>query len=231
MEAQKTLSPPAAETRHGFRLWQDRRGGVEVRFLGRGPELSRQESLARVEARAPTVAMLQQLHSTRVVTASPGSCGRGDALVTDQTALALSVITADCVPILVAGEGGRLLAIHAGWRGVASGIVGAALERLGRPAGALAWVGPAIGPCCYEVGSEVAEAVVAAAGAAALSPRNSGQRPHLDLQEAVLSQLGAAGVRHIERLDCCTRCHPDLLWSYRRDGAQAGRNMAFIWRA
>lgn len=225
------LSPESrGALRQGFRVWSDRLDGAEVRFLGRGPVLGRQESLALVEGEAPPVATLRQVHSARVVDAAAGSCGEGDALVATGEDLALSVITADCVPILLAGEDDVLLAIHAGWRGIVAGVVAAALERLPHPSTAHAWLGPAIGPCCYEVGPEVAEAVGAAAGSAALAPGVGGEHPHLDLQQAVVAQLARGGVLQTTRLDLCTRCHPELLWSYRRDGARAGRNLAFIWR-
>jgi polyphenol oxidase len=220
--------PPPARLRGGFHWWGTRWGNVELRFLGRGPQLERAESLERIEPRAPPVAMLRQIHSARVLPAAPGPCGEGDALVTSERDLALSVIVADCVPLMLATPG-ALLAIHAGWRGLAAGVVGRAVAEIAEPATARAWIGPAIGPCCYEVAPEVAAEVVAAAGPSALAP-GRGERPHLDLGAAVRSQLAAAGVEAIEELALCTRCHPDLLWSFRRDGARAGRNIAFIWR-
>jgi len=126
--------------------------------------------------------------------------------------------------------------VHAGWRGLVAGAIGAAVARLaglapdGHSGGALsAWIGPSIGPCCYEVGDEVAEAIASAAGPSAVVRRPEG-RPHVDLQAAARLQLAAHGVRAISSLALCTRCHPDLLWSYRRDGAAAGRNLAFVWR-
>jgi len=228
----------AAASRGGFPLWRDEADGVEVRFVGRGPELSRDETLAAVEDEAPPVAALRQVHSARVVEVSAaGSAGEGDALVSSTPGLALSVITADCVPVLLAA-GDRLAAVHAGWRGVVAGVVPAAVERLlaphddgGVPAGSAvrAWVGPAIGPCCYEVGPEVAAQVVAASASDVASDGPAG-RPHLDMQRAVVAQLARAGVVDVRVIGPCTRCHSELLWSYRRDGARAGRNIAFVWR-
>lgn len=91
-----------------------------------------------------------------------------------------------------------------------------------------AWIGPAIGDCCYEVGEDVAEQVVAASSAEVLTRRNP--RPHLDLAMASTVQLARGGIRQIHTIRVCTRCSPDLLWSYRRDGAASGRNFTFAWR-
>ncbi len=223
----------------GYPLWSDAELGVEVRFVGRGLERSRQDTLARVEPSAPPVAALRQVHSARVVAAcSAGFHGEGDALVSAAQALALSVITADCVPVLLAHLAGttlRVAAAHAGWRGIVGGVVPAALARLREAAGApattqrsVAWIGPAIGPCCYEVGPEVAMDVVAASGAEVVGAGSRG-RPHLDLRRAVVLQLLGAGVSDVRLVGPCTRCHPELLWSFRRDGARAGRNIAFVW--
>ncbi len=211
----------------GHRLWADRLDGIEVRFVGRGPG---DRTAAAAAAGAPSeVAWARQIHSARVLPGAAGPCGEGDALITDRAGLALSVVTADCVPVLL-GADGEIAAIHAGWRGIAAGIVAAALARLATPAGRLtAWLGPAIGPCCYEVGDEVA-ARVAAAGAEAAVVAGAGPRPHLDLHAAVASQLLHGGVPEAHRVAACTRCAGESLHSYRRDGPRAGRNLAFIWR-
>lgn len=171
---------------------------------------------------------LRQVHSDRVLAAKPGLCGEADALVVEQEGLAAMVATADCVPIVVTGRHGAT-AIHAGWRGLAAGVVGAALERLGADAGAQAWIGPSIGPCCYEVGEEVAAAVAAASADEVILPGERG-RPHLDLAGAAAWQLDRAGVARIRHVAACTRCRPEWLWSHRGDGAGAGRNLALVWR-
>jgi hypothetical protein len=220
----------------GYPLWSDRAAGVEVRFAGRGAERSREETLAAVEPAAPPVAALRQVHSARVVGVDAGGfAGEGDGLVTARPGLALSVITADCVPVLIAAPG-AVAAAHAGWRGIAGGVVAAALRRLRDLAGearggsgpAVAWIGPTIGPCCYEVGPEVAAPVEASSGEEVARPGPRG-RPHLDLRRAVELQLRRDGVADVRLVGPCTRCHPELLWSYRRDGSKAGRNVAFIW--
>jgi polyphenol oxidase len=202
-------------------VWRDRRGDVEVRFTGRGPtpaNTERDEILARVEPGAPPVAWAKQIHSATVLPAHPGHCGEGDALFGDAPDLALSVVTADCVPILLAGSLG-LAAVHAGWRGLVGGVIPATLERLG--GAEVAWIGPTIGPCCYEVGEEVAEQF----------PEETvmpGPKPHLDLVAAARLQL--KDVEEIRTVGICTRCSADELYSYRREGKGVGRNVAFIWR-
>ena len=217
-------------TRGGYPVWSDAWRGAEVRFTGRGPERTRDETLAAIEPGAPPVAALRQVHSARVATVTaPGPHGEGDALITAAHGLALSVITADCVPVLVATTG-AVAAIHAGWRGLAAGVVPAALSALpGLPGEARAWLGPTIGPCCYEVSEEVAGEVVAASGPEVSRPGPAG-RPHLDLRLAATLQLAAAGVSSVRALGPCTRCRPELSWSYRREGRAAGRNIAYVWR-
>jgi YfiH family protein len=203
---------------------------VEVVFTGRGLTGERDEVLRSIAPEAPGVAWAKQIHSARVLDAGePGLQGEGDALVTSEDDLALCVITADCVPILLAGPGG-LAAVHAGWRGIAGEIVAATVAKLTGPLSEwTAWVGPAIGACCYEVGPEVAEQIAAASHPAAVLP-GPGGKPHLDLHAAVRRQLAASGIGEVVCVPECTRCEKESLWSYRREGKGAGRNHAFIWR-
>ena len=210
----------------GHRLWTDRQGRVEVRFVDRGP--GDRTAAAAAAGTPPQIAWTRQVHSARVLDASAGHCGEGDGLTTSRAGLALSVVTADCVPILIAGDG-EIAAIHAGWRGIAAGIVGEAMARLDSPPERMtAWLGPAIGPCCYEVSEEVA-AQVAAASEQEVIVTGHADRPHLHLQAAVSSQLRRTGARDLRAVSDCTRCSTETLWSYRREGAGAGRNLAFIW--
>jgi len=216
----------------GFWAWTGEAQGAAVAFSGRGPaggRASREEVLARLTGRHPPVAWARQVHSSLVLAARPGECGDGDALVSGSDGVvALSIVTADCVPVLLAGPAG-IAAAHAGWRGIAAGVVGATVAAMpGDPASFTAWVGPAIGSCCYETGQDVADQVAAASDPAIITPGPAG-RPHLDLQEAVRRQLQAAGLRQIQVLPLCTRCEAAILHSYRRDGKAAGRNYAFIW--
>ena len=213
----------------GTWLWQARLGDVEVRFTGRGSTGDREAVLRSIASSAPQLAWAKQVHSTVALPARPGACGEGDALFTEDAGLALSVVTADCVPVLLAGPEG-LAAIHAGWRGIAGGVVPATLEKIqGRLEDWTAWIGPAIGACCYEVSEDVAERVVAASGPGIAVSGPAG-RPHLDLPGAVRLQLAKAGVGEVIVLPRCTRCDAEKLWSYRREGKKAGRNMGFIWR-
>ena len=215
----------------GFWAWTGEAQGAAVAFSGRGPaggRGSREEVLARLTGRHRSVAWARQVHSARVLPARPGECGDGDALVGGDDDVALSIVTADCVPVLLAGPA-SIAAAHAGWRGIAAGVVGATVAAMaGDPGSFTAWIGPAIGSCCYETGQDVADQVAAASDPAIVTPGPAG-RPHLDLQQAVRRQLQAAGLRQIQVLPLCTRCEAASLHSYRRDGKAAGRNHAFIW--
>ena len=212
-------------------VWTWEGGGrwVSVVFAGRGIDGDRQEAFEWLTGEARPVAWARQIHSARVLEAQAGECGEGDALVGRENGLALSIVTADCVPVLLSGPAG-IAAAHAGWRGIAAGVVGATIAALGGPPEECqAWIGPAIGPCCYETGQDVADQVVAASHPGIATPGPTG-RPHLDLQAAVRHQLRAAGIHEIQAVPLCTRCEDTRLHSYRRDGKRAGRNHAFIWR-
>lgn len=154
------------------------------------------------------------------------------ALASDRPCGALALRSADCVPLLLAQRGGRAAAAaHAGWRGVVAGVALAAVERLrtlGIPAAELVVaLGPAIGPCCYEVGPEVLRAVAGVAAVPAGPAAGSGR---LDLHGALHGQLGSAGVPQsaIHTAPWCTRCAPQLFFSHRREGLRSGRQLACI---
>ncbi|MGB3561493.1 MAG: peptidoglycan editing factor PgeF [Thermoanaerobaculia bacterium] len=212
----------------GFWCWQDTKGATEVRFVGRGPGTTPETALAAVAPSVHRLAWLRQIHSAKAVSAAVGDCGEGDALITREPGLALTVATADCVPVVLSG-GGSLAAIHAGWRGLADSIIAKTLTRMTvEPAHLTAWIGPAIGPCCYEVGSEVAQLVARASNPTVILP-GPGSKPHLDLQAAALIQLSSSGVTDIRSVEGCCHCDEERLWSHRRDGKRAGRNRAFAW--
>jgi hypothetical protein len=149
-----------------------------------------------------------------------------------------AVRTADCVPILLVDRRGRAVAaVHAGWRGTAAGIAARAVEGLAAegipPGDVLAALGPAILDCCYEVGPEVVEALAASvpAGRAPEVSRAVGPGQfRVDLHAANRLQLVASGVPQeaIRQAPWCTRCRPDLFYSYRRQGPAAGRMMACV---
>ena len=172
------------------------------------------------------MASLTQIHSAISLIAkdSGGSVGEGDALMTKEAGLAVSVRSADCFPILLADPRKRAVAaIHAGWRGTAARIVPHTLERMTAefgtaPDDVYAAIGPGIGACCYEVGEEVA--------------RQFGldRAGRIDLAEANRGQLSEAGVlkERIEVLGLCTYCDPRRFHSYRRDKDAAGRMISYI---
>lgn len=227
------------EEEKGHWVWKAAGSGAQILFVGRGPEprADRAEVLRGLTPEAPPLAWARQIHSDRVLlpaAGAAGECGEGDALVAGPGGPALCVVTADCVPVLLAGPEG-ITAIHAGWRGLAAGVIGRTVEEAARtlgadPAGWTAWIGPAIGPCCYEVGPEVAEQVAAASDPAVMIPGSAG-KPHLDLHAAARRQLERAGIKDIHTVPTCTRCDAERLWSYRREGKAAGRNLALIWRS
>lgn len=221
--------PLREQARDPVAFWRDAVDGACVGFAGRGLELDRADAPARLERRPLASAWLRQVHSAAVRPGRPGDCGEGDALASAARELALLVATADCVPVLLASASG-VAAVHAGWRGLAAGVIAAAAAALpGGAEGAVAWIGPAIGPCCYEVGEEVAVAVAAASDRSCLRPR-AGRRPHLDLAGAAAQQLECAGIAELRQLALCTRCERHRLWSYRAEHGGQGRNYAWIFR-
>jgi YfiH family protein len=132
--------------------------------------------------------------------------------------LAVGLITADCLPIALCRADGApaLCVLHAGWKGLLAGIVGSGVETLGTGHVAAA-IGPGIGPCCYEVGEEVARPFRAAFGDDVMEGRN------LDLWTAAERALHEAGCDEVERTDLCTCCNGELFFSHRRDRGHTGR--------
>jgi hypothetical protein len=166
----------------------------------------------------------KQVHSDRAVSTLSFYPGyEADAVFSRDPQHLLSVLTADCVPILLYFPAGFVAAIHAGWRGFYHDIIPKTLDRL--PREAIAAVGPAIGPCCYEVGNDLASDFEEKFGTEAVD--KSHEKPHLDLIQAAIQQLTACGVGEIDAARLCTHCHPDLFFSFRRDGS-SGRQMSFI---
>ncbi|MBW2264148.1 MAG: laccase domain-containing protein [Deltaproteobacteria bacterium] len=185
---------------------------------------------------------LTQVHSSRVLvideTREPDEVRRmeADGLVTSRPGAALTIRVADCVPVLLAAPQGRAVAaLHAGWRGIAGGILARGVEILCREAQVdagqiLAAAGPAIGPCCYEVDLETGRRIASRSPQGVLAEPHDEGKVMADLWQAVLGQLHAAGLspEHTEAVRTCTRCHPGSLHSYRRDGPLTGRQIGFI---
>ena len=174
-------------------------------------EENRRRACASLGLDASRLAVNRQIHSATVNRAD--EAGEGDALWTDEPGVPMLALSADCLPIAVATtEGAPTLAIiHAGWRGLAAGVVAEAVRAVGS-APTAAVIGPGVGPCCYEVGPEVS---------AHFDPDLTSDRI-LNLWEAGERALRAAGVEHVTRLDTCTKCNPELFFSHRRDGERRG---------
>ena len=187
------------------------------------------ETVTRAAGRDPdSLAMGHQVHGADVqVQEEPRSRGllvKADAQVTTAAHVTPLVLVADCVPLVLAADG-AVAAVHCGWRGVAAGIVPRAVARVaelgtGQVAAA---VGPGIGPCCYEVGAEVVEAL-AGRGLPAAGPM-------LDLAACVVAELEGAGVNDVHVSGVCVSCNAELFFSHRRDGGVTGRQGALAWLA
>jgi hypothetical protein len=160
-----------------------------------------------------------------------------DAMITDRPGIALGIKTADCVPVFLVDRMKQAIgAVHAGWRGTAQGIAGKAVDALresfsSRPEDILAAIGPAIGPCCYEVDDRVFRAMpLAGGGAPFFRPGSGAGRWMLDLAAVNRRQLEEKGSpsANISAAHLCTSCLPDRFFSHRRDGGQTGRHVNFI---
>jgi YfiH family protein len=209
---------------HGFGRGTGERGECRERTRDRVREVL--EPQARLM-------LMRQVHGTELALAPWAEPPAADAAGAEARGVALGIETADCLPVLfVDARTRRLAAAHAGWRGTAAGIVTRVVswlvERGSSAADLRVALGPCIGACCYEVGDELRpqfepeDRVLFRAGARG--------RPHLDLRAINERQLVAAGIRpeHIEHVAECTRCRPDLYFSFRRDGAGAGRMISYI---
>ncbi len=147
-----------------------------------------------------------------------------DGQATALPGIAPLVLTADCLPVALAGEGAVAM-LHAGWRGLQTGVIAegvAALRELGTRGTLTAAIGPGAGPCCYEVGDEV-RAAFAAYGDGVRRGRN------LDLKAIARWQLERAGVREVHDVELCTMCLPLLFYSHRRDRGITGRQAGIAW--
>jgi YfiH family protein len=189
---------------------------------------------AHMDLAANRVASPYQVHGNRVAVVTASDAGRvipgTDGLVTNAPGVGLLLRFADCQPILLYDRTHHALGlIHAGWRGVALGIARRAVETMqeafdSQPEELIAGLGPAIGPCCYTVGQNVAAAMGYALPdwRLVMSPQAEDQW-RFDLPAANAQQLAAAGVREIEQAHLCTACHSQEFFSHRADNGETGR--------
>jgi hypothetical protein len=174
------------------------------------------------------ILLLTQVHGDRIVWAGDApELPEADGIISDNPDDMLGIMTADCLPVLAWSDNPPLIAaMHAGWRGLAKGIIAKGVRRM-QTLGARdihLSLGPAIGPCCFEVGLDVAAEFQGA------TLRHENGRHFLDLWEIALGQALEAGVeRHAVRtLRLCTMCQAALFFSYRREGPTTGRNISLI---
>ncbi len=174
-----------------------------------------------------------QRHTANVRRVGAGDRGRvwpnTDTLITNEPGVPLLLRYADCTPILIYDPARRAMAlVHSGWRGTVQAAARAASEALtaefgSRPADMVAAIGPSIGPCCYEVGEEVTDAVRAAfAQPEGLLPKPNGGRHHFDLWAANRRWLREAGIGRVEVAELCTACRTDEFYSYRAEKGKTG---------
>ena len=182
---------------------------------------------------------LSQVHGTRVHNLTAAICERppeADACYSRQTALACAVMTADCLPLLFCDEAGeQIAAVHAGWRGLATGVLEATMQHFScEPRNIMVWLGPAIGARQFEVGVEVRDAFLVAGGGRAVEQAfvESTHRPgyyFADLYQLARLRLQRLGVNAIYGGDYCTYSDPSRFFSYRRDGV-TGRMVTLIYK-
>jgi YfiH family protein len=198
----------------------------------RSERVNRNRRLAVTALGMPPFTVGEQVHGARIARVGERRAGAGfdrvagaipstDALSVTSTRLPVAILVADCVPLVLAAPG-LLVAVHAGWRGLAAGIVDRAVGLFAHGLRPAAAVGPAIGPCHYEVGDEVLEAFADIDGAASARM--------LDLRTVIVAKLAAAGVTDVQHVDRCTSCEPELYFSHRRDGGVTGRQAGIIVR-
>ncbi len=176
---------------------------------------------------------LKQVHGIDVVIAQAGGVEReADACWSNQQGAICSVLTADCLPVLFCDRAGTTVAAaHAGWKGLADGVLESTIQTMGvAPGELMAWFGPAIGPCHFEVGLEVKTAFTerhSATEEAFTASRNAG-RWMGDLYRIARIRLAAAGVNAVYGGGLCTYCDAGKFYSFRR-GQESGRMGSFIW--
>lgn len=201
--------------------------------VGDGPEaVRRNRALLRAALKLPSEPLwLRQVHGTNVVAATAQAGVTADGAWTERRDVVCAVLTADCLPVFLCDRHGTKVALlHAGWRGLAAGVIEAGVRALGIPGeNLLAWLGPAIGPQSYEVGDDVRNAFLGAdpQAAQAFAPGAAG-RWRADMHALARQRLGALGVREIHGGGRCTLREAGRFFSHRRDGT-CGRMASLIW--
>lgn len=176
---------------------------------------------------------LKQVHGTEIVKAhDDGEIRTADACWTDNRRLACIVMTADCLPVFFCDEQGDRVAIaHAGWRGLADGILESTLSVFDQPENIHVWLGPCIGPEAFEVGREVQQQFTQADPQASTAFKPIVEKPGkylADLYELARIRLHATGVTRVSSCGLCTYTDSERFFSYRRDG-ETGRMASLIW--
>jgi YfiH family protein len=227
---------------HGFTT---RQGGISAGHFeslnlggGVGDEPSAVEANwgALASATGLVFARVRQVHGDRVFVAAAPSAPEveADAVLSTRPGIAACVSVADCVPILIGDpRSGAVAAVHAGWRGTLAHVVARAVDALkqqasAQPSDLLAAIGPSIGPCCYDVSRDLAQAFRDDLGALVAEPRNSGSRVDLWLANETLLRKAGLDRDRIEVLGRCTSCESNAFFSHRRDHGKTGRQVGFI---
>ena len=184
---------------------------------------------------------LEQIHSNRAVKAvnppypplqkgGRGDLQQADASYSDEAGVVCAVMTADCLPLLICStDGMQIAAIHAGWRGLLAGVISNTVVAM-QQQDLLVWLGPAIGPDCFEVGTEVREAFLekSVAYSDAFKPQSNG-KCLADIYRLARIELAALGITQVYGGTHCTMTEHERFYSYRRD-SQTGRIATLIWR-
>ncbi len=175
---------------------------------------------------------LQQVHGNRVIKIDSNTAGgqQADASYTDQAGVVSVVMTADCLPVLLASQNGlEIAAIHAGWRGLLSGVIANAAA-LFTDTPIMAWLGPAIGPECFEVGEEVKKSFINKSNKFNRAFKQKSKEKYLaDIYQLASIELAMLGITQVYGGGFCTVTDKQRFYSYRRDG-ETGRMATLIWR-
>lgn len=235
-----TPSWPAPDNVHAYTT--TRSGGVSgppyhslnlAHHVGDKPEavLENRIRLHRSLSLPSEPSWLEQVHGKEVISANKGQGQRGDASIASKPGPVCAILTADCLPLLLCDrQGTRVAAVHVGWRGLAAGIIKATVSVLQVPGeNLLAWLGPAIGPKVFEVGTEVKQIFLNQNRRSASAFRTHGQNRWLaDIYQLARLHITSLGIRSIYGGQYCTVTDPDRFYSYRRDG-KTGRMATLIW--